>query len=422
MDRFLSRSSSLHNLKRPAEDSADAWKFPKKTASLKNQAKFDKSRNVSTENRYEDLDLDDQADTTDAPDVKYKKATTHPKKTGRIPGIFLDIKPEWTHGSIKDMVSKHTNLFHLQYGNNNSVAIMCYSSAAHQALKKGLLEDNAPFTTFTRKDEQSPKVVIKGLPAHVEEEVPAELNNLGFPGATVIKLKSKNTSSTKNSPFMIQLPAGTDISKFRKIKYLCHCVIRIEKYKPNRTSGTQCFRCQRFGHSSRNCNMPPRCVKCTSDHATADCSKKDRTEPAKCCNCNEEHPANYGKCPVRLEYLLKIQKKKSIEHNIPKKIFWDQKPNSNERQGQQQAIHGSGPRAAKNAWRVPLMGRSSTADETDKPKITENDDHNPEFDETSKEILQIMTFIQNLRKDFTACSTVMEKVMLVMMHMDHCNV
>ncbi|KAA5635076.1 hypothetical protein F3G63_34160, partial [Pseudomonas aeruginosa] len=43
----------------------------------------------------------------------------------------------------------------------------------------------------------------------------------------------------------------------------------------------QCYRCQLYGHSARNCHARPRCVKCLGDHATLDCSRvrETATEP-----------------------------------------------------------------------------------------------------------------------------------------------
>ncbi|KAG6465819.1 hypothetical protein O3G_MSEX015414 [Manduca sexta] len=63
----------------------------------------------------------------------------------------------------------------------------------------------------------------------------------------------------------------------------------------------QCHNCQKYGHSSRNCRLPARCVKCLGEHGTVDCPRpKDRTlctEPPSCTNCrNSGHPANYRGC------------------------------------------------------------------------------------------------------------------------------
>lgn len=97
------------------------------------------------------------------------------------------------------------------------------------------------YYTYTRKDEKTPKVVIKGLPAYTEKDLPDELKKLGFVGATVTKLKLNNEAPCP--PYLVQLAEGSDVVKFRQIKYLFNCVITIEKFKPNLSSGRQCLSC-----------------------------------------------------------------------------------------------------------------------------------------------------------------------------------
>jgi hypothetical protein len=45
----------------------------------------------------------------------------------------------------------------------------------------------------------------------------------------------------------------------------------------------QCKRCQRFGHSQRNCGYVPRCVACVETHVSGDCSTPK--QQLKCCSC-----------------------------------------------------------------------------------------------------------------------------------------
>ncbi|GIY22672.1 hypothetical protein CEXT_41551 [Caerostris extrusa] len=52
-----------------------------------------------------------------------------------------------------------------------------------------------------------------------------------------------------------------------------------------------------FGHSSINCKLPIKCVKCAGHHLTKDCSITERTETPVCANCHGSHPASYRGCP-----------------------------------------------------------------------------------------------------------------------------
>jgi hypothetical protein len=86
-----------------------------------------------------------------------------------------------------------------------------------------------------------------------------------------------------------------------KLTKVCHSLFRWEKYKNPRPL-QQCFKCQKFGHSSTHCGRPCRCVKCDGSHSTKDCLKP-RAAPPKCVNCGVDHPANHGGCPVYIKHL-----------------------------------------------------------------------------------------------------------------------
>lgn len=396
MDKYLIRSSSFGSLnsKRPAEDNLEGWTTPKRHNIQSKQSKFDGSRNLPTSNRFEELPVDDQCS------KYYQDAATKPKKLGHIPPILVDVGNK-THLTIKETVSKFTKTFHLQYRSGNKVAVICYSSEAHQAVKEGLRTDDVPFVTYTRSDEKTPKVVIKGLPTYAEEELPSELEKLGFKGAKVTKLKLRN--AVPCPPYLVQLADGADIVKFRQIKYLCNCVVTIQKYKPKRSAGTQCYRCQNFGHSSKNCNMPSRCVKCTELHSTADCSKKDRKEVARCCNCNEEHPANYSKCKVRLAYLDRIHQNTYAHKTVP-------------------LLNIPKPVTKSKTWASVAAATTTDENETEKdlPKITVGpEEENPLYteDAATNEMFKILLTLRKIKKQFTSCTSQLEKVMLVLTHL-----
>ncbi|KAJ2939401.1 hypothetical protein O0L34_g10833 [Tuta absoluta] len=418
MEKFLLKPPNP-NLKRAAEDLL-AQQDAKKTSLDKPVTEHEKI-NIPTHNRYEALSLDRELNpnsntsaTKSNPDARkneataksLQNATTLVKKTGHIPPIILAIKPEWTHESIKTLVSNYTNRFHLQYRSNKKIAVYCYSPEAHKALREGLKASDAPFLTYTRKDERTPKVVVKGLPDYADEVISDELKKLGFDGVTVTKLKSAKNKNPQCPPFLIQLANGASLENFRKIRYLCHCVVKIEKYKPKLT-GTQCFRCQEFGHSSRNCNMPPRCVKCTEAHATSDCHKIDRKEPAQCCNCKEAHPANYSKCSARLSYLEKTKQKKVAERRPPPPMINKQNP-----------------------WFTKIITEPLTVPTSPCPteNVSVNNLHQHAKNNTSslrdsdaatKEMLDILMVIRSIKKQFMSCTSTLEKVILVLTRLGH---
>jgi hypothetical protein len=60
------------------------------------------------------------------------------------------------------------------------------------------------------------------------------------------------------------------------------------------TAPLQCKRCQRFGHTQRNCRYAPRCVACGEPHPSGECSTP--RQQLKCCSCGGNHTANYRGC------------------------------------------------------------------------------------------------------------------------------
>lgn len=90
----------------------------------------------------------------------------------------------------------------------------------------------------------------------------------------------------------------------------------------------QCFKCQEFGHTMKNCKNEERCVRCSENHSSKSCifridplnpySKIPRNK-IKCANCSEHHTANYEKCKARPTIVPKINNEKPCE-SYDKKI------------------------------------------------------------------------------------------------------
>lgn len=398
MDKYLSRSvsSSSLNSKRDREDeTSEDWQQPKRTAIQK--PTFNKPV-FATSNRYSDLAVDQGSQISEP----LRSAIVTRKNPNRIPPIIVLLQEDWTHDKIQKVVVKYTNNFHIQYRGKNKVALQCYSSDTHQIIKEALRNENARFHTYTRKDEKMFKVVIRGLPAYFEDTLQGELDKIGFKDASVTKLSSPSKQTASCPPFLVQLPAGTDILKFRQIKYIGNCVVDIRKFKPNPSTGTQCFRCQGFGHSSRNCNLPARCVKCTEPHASQECPKKDRSLPARCCNCLEDHPANFSKCTERQKYLNRLKEK--IDPRIKINVQ-ETKPDRFNHNGKPQEVNPQ-----------PKTWASLVSSQQVKPPPPENA-KSPDSDNTTKEMLQILAIIKNLRGQFVECKSMLDKVVLILTHL-----
>ena len=402
MERYLERHppTNSSNAKRPADNETQEWRAPKRYATNKSPHTNFK---VGLHNTYKGLPID-----TETVSGSQSRDTVGPvRKSLRIPPIILEVKSDWTHQTVKELINRHINRYHMQYRNGSKIAVMCHTVESHQALKEGLKKDDIPFVTYTRRDEKTPKIVIKGLPDTIGEDLPSELNKLGFLTTSVTKLKSRH-GNLPCPPYLVQLAAGADISKFKQIKYLFNCVISLEKFKPNRSQGTQCFRCQRFGHSSKNCNLPARCVKCTGAHFTAECSKKESDTAVQCCNCKGEHPANYRNCNARLAFLERQEKKKEAQRKYP-------------------AIGPSLPQfmtkiISNKSWadvtkRTPTHATFTDASLHDKQPSTIQSNVTQVDDSVTKEMLDILIAIKKLKSQFITCQSQLEKVTLILTHL-----
>jgi hypothetical protein len=95
------------------------------------------------------------------------------------------------------------------------------------------------------------------------------------------------------SHFIVSVARGAEVQKVRSPTELCDMRVSVESYVAPKAP-LQCKRCQRFGHTQRNCGYPPRCVACGEAHLSGDCSTPK--EQFKCCSCGGNHTANYRGC------------------------------------------------------------------------------------------------------------------------------
>lgn len=194
----------------------------------------------------------------------------------------------------------------------------------HKVIK--LLKDNQiNHYTHTPQELKPINILLKGIDTSFNnEDITLEINNLKLKITLITIIDQPNTNYTnkytRHNTKVVQMEPGSDVFSLTKIKYLLHQRVFWEKRLPNKT--TQCFNCQRFGHSARNCGMIHRCVKCTDSHPRGECKTTTsdatqvqpgdgQTQAVACINCGQSgHPANYKKCPVYQNYIQKLQVKK----------------------------------------------------------------------------------------------------------------
>jgi hypothetical protein len=93
--------------------------------------------------------------------------------------------------------------------------------------------------------------------------------------------------------FIVSVARGAETQKVRSLTELCGLRVSVESYVAPKAP-LQCKRCQRFGHTQRNCGYSPRCVAYGEEHLSGECPNPK--QQLKCCSCGGNHTSNYRGC------------------------------------------------------------------------------------------------------------------------------
>jgi len=121
--------------------------------------------------------------------------------------------------------------------------------------------------------------------------------NICVQGVTQLRSGRRDPDPAKDRPptphFIVSVASGPEVSKVRSLTELYGLRVSVESYLAPK-GPLQCKRCQRFGHTQRNCGYAPRCVAFGGSHLSGGCSTP-RDQPV-CCGCGGNHTANYRGC------------------------------------------------------------------------------------------------------------------------------
>lgn len=130
--------------------------------------------------------------------------------------------------------------------------------------------------------------VISGVPINVSME---ELKK-NIKGAKVMKVQRMKTTRegvVKDSETVLIEFDEESIPKKVFLGFMSY-LVRMFVPKPMRY-----FKCQRFGHTAKNCNRQRRCARCGGDHEYGECGEG---VPPKCCSCGGAHSLAFSRCKV----------------------------------------------------------------------------------------------------------------------------
>lgn len=250
-----------------------------------------------------------------------QQPNTMQTKNYKPPPITIKSKLDYVkfHNDINELVGK--DKYWIRY-NGNTTKIYPKDLNTHNILFNNFKESKIECHTFTPKENRQHKLVLKAAPHFPPEMVKSSLQQNNIEVIDCTKLLSKRHSNSNS--FLITTANKGAVKQLRAVEDMENVKLEWQKYH-KKTTVTQCYRCQQYGHGSTNCTMAPRCLKCARHHLTKDCDMPSRCEEnldkLKCANCNGPHPANFNQCPIRVQYMERTNLKVSVNNNVPKNIL-----------------------------------------------------------------------------------------------------
>lgn len=174
--------------------------------------------------------------------------------------------------------------------------VFTVDSNQHRAVSNYLREEGHDAYVIPPPETRSLKAVIKGIPSLIDENsVLQDLIQMGFSPIKVTRMPHPKTKAPM--PMLrVELPRNEKSAEIYNIKYCCSLLVRVETLKFQGIG--QCFNCNLFGHTAKQCLSRTRCLKCGENHQTFEC-KLPRVENPVCINCGATgHTAAYRSCPV----------------------------------------------------------------------------------------------------------------------------
>ncbi|GFW16765.1 nucleic-acid-binding protein from transposon X-element [Trichonephila clavipes] len=259
---------------------------------------------IPTKNSFASLVLDDAAGIQDeSPMVEENSETTGKDNLDedvtvppKIKPIMLRYKDNYNMvlKGLNKMYPKSTNKLTGQY-----IKILASTTDEHREITNLLKSKGEEFYSVPPLADRPLKVVIKGLPKSTPtDEIKADLLEQGVPAMKVSQLTQRK-SKFPLPIFLVgvrkHVEGATDIYDISKC---CYMSVVLDTFK-KRPGAMQCYNYNYFNHSSVNCCIKPRCLKCSKEHRTGDCPIKERLDTPHCINCDTDgHTVNWRSCPA----------------------------------------------------------------------------------------------------------------------------
>lgn len=329
----MGSQQDVNVIPKPSEFSCDNENEQQKLRAKQNERKRDTAnsienphikiqRNINDEETYSsdsDSDYTENNNSVSSIDDRMPSATQNNTNKSKLqPPIVVLLTNEHNLLTVKHSLNEISKDI-IYKSNGKQLNILVRNKTPHEAVTKSLKNKNIKFYSYARKEDLKPKLILKGLPLIATEIISEEIKQFNINLIKTQLLKAKNNSNINQATYLITLNSLEDLKQTIKIKQIYQVIITWEKYKKIQNS-TQCFKCQRHGHSRSNCFHEPRCLECAGYHLTSDCSAEINQENFKCVNCIGNHKSNAKLCPTYVKYIESKNKNNSTQKKVLNKL------------------------------------------------------------------------------------------------------
>ena len=192
--------------------------------------------------------------------------------------------------------------FSVKQSDPNNYTIFTSDISAFEKAKKCLSDNKKEYYSYTPKSKKLKNVILKGINGDfTADDIMKDITELKLPDVNITKI-AKITFNKKNPSqfyFLVQLSNDSNLNELLKVNKIVYQKVRWENLKKREIY--QCRNCQRLGHSSANCSLAFRCVKCKESHEPGKCQTPKETTDKKLLYCinfeSNGHPTSYRGCP-----------------------------------------------------------------------------------------------------------------------------
>ncbi|GBP11821.1 Nucleic-acid-binding protein from transposon X-element [Eumeta japonica] len=248
---------------------------------------------------------------------------------GEGPGILLSsyILENVNVKSLIDQLNAKKIEFKIKNQTQSKSKLYLKDAVVHSEMRELLRKKGVSSYTYTPKEFKRSSVICRGL-YHKSDisEIKSELDRIVPDTVDTVSKFSTDFSRKQGIDtglFLVVLKPGRKVGDLVAVRFILNQVVTWERPKYT-TKIPQCWRCQRWGHFSRNCSRPFACLKCNEKHSPGECSfVGDGKELPFCVNCNERgHTSNYRGCPAYKKF-VSLRKKSREEARNRKKLATD---------------------------------------------------------------------------------------------------